>query len=100
MGSLHSSKLKSFEGLRLRRILRSMTYAAKTGTVFHIWWHPHNFGVNQKENIGFLIRILNHYTFLNQQYGFESVTMKELSSTLDKLRTNKWSYETDINILF
>ena len=75
-------KLKLFEKLRLRRILRSMTYAAKNQKIFHLWWHPHNFGTHQNENIEFLNKILNHYSFLNSKYGFESLTMSDLSKVL------------------
>jgi peptidoglycan/xylan/chitin deacetylase (PgdA/CDA1 family) len=85
----YSSSLRSLEWLRLRRILNSMTYAAKEGKLFHLWWHPHNFGINQNENIGFLNKILEKYIELNQKYGFESVTMKEMSSILYKMRGNE-----------
>lgn len=78
----YSSKLKILESLRLRRILRSMTYAAKKGEVYHLWWHPHNFGINQKENFIFLNKILLHYSNLNSKYGFESLTMNDLSNVL------------------
>ncbi len=54
----YSPKLKLLEGLRLRRILRSMEFAAKHGKLFHLWWHPHNFGTNQAENLEFLEKIL------------------------------------------
>lgn len=84
----YSSKIKLFEGLRLRRILKSMTYAAKRGEVFHLWWHPHNFGINQKENLNFLNSILEHYTSLNDKYGFESLSMKGLSETLQNVDLN------------
>src|SRR5690606_22407517 len=75
-----SSKLRFLEQIRLQRILRSMTHAAKNRKVYHLWWHPHNFGANQNENFGFLIKILEHYQFLNTKYGFESLTMQELSN--------------------
>lgn len=74
----YSPKLKVLEEFRLRRILDSMTYAAKKGLVYHLWWHPHNFGINQKENIDFLNKILEHFTVLNAKYGFESLTMTDL----------------------
>jgi len=74
-----SSKLKLFESLRLKRILKGMTHAAKTNTVFHLWWHPHNFGSNQTENFKVLDRILNHYKKLNTLYSFESVSMNEIA---------------------
>ncbi len=33
------------ERLRLKRITSAMETAARQGLVFHLWWHPHNFGV-------------------------------------------------------
>jgi hypothetical protein len=73
----YSTKLKNFEPLRLRRIKRSMTYAARQGLSYHLWWHPHNFGVNMQENLAFLTAILDHYTFLNHNYDMQSLTMQE-----------------------
>jgi peptidoglycan/xylan/chitin deacetylase (PgdA/CDA1 family) len=74
----YSSKLKFLEGLRLKRIKDSMTFAAKNGLIYHLWWHPHNFGDNMEKNIDFLNSILRHYSYLNKNYGFSSVTMKQL----------------------
>lgn len=76
--------LKLFEKLRLTRILNSMTYAAKNNQIYHLWWHPHNFGIYQDENFIFLSKILTHYQSLKTQYGFESLTMNELSNSLIK----------------
>ena len=83
----YTPKLKRLEGLRLNRILNNMTRAAKKGRIFHLWWHPHNFGSDQKENFEFLTRILIHYKELNKKYGFESQTMLELSNKLEDLST-------------
>lgn len=70
-----SRKLKSLESLRLRRITKAMRYAARSRRLFHLWWHPHNFGVNLQHNIGFLEQILNEYKELNARYDFQSKTM-------------------------
>lgn len=78
----YSSKLKLFEGMRLLRITSAMTYAAKTGKTFHLWWHPHNFGINQDKNFTFLNKILNHFNNLNCKYNFESYTMSELATLI------------------
>lgn len=86
--SPYSSKLKVLDGLRLKRILNGMTYAAKHKEVYHLWWHPHNFGMNTKENLAFLDKILNHYSFLNKTYDFESITMTGLSEQLKALKNN------------
>lgn len=70
-------RLNWLEPLRLLRIKRAMSYAAKNGCLFHLWWHPHNFGVNQEQNLAFLRKILDHYLFLQEKYGMESATMTE-----------------------
>lgn len=75
-----SIRLKALEGLRLNRIKKSMTFAAKNDLVFHLWWHPHNFGDNQKENFHFLENILTHFDSLREKYNFQSVSMNELSN--------------------
>lgn len=78
----YSPKLKSFEKLRLNRILKSMDYAASNGKVFHLWWHPHNFGIHQDQNFNFLEKILNHYQQLNRKFQFESRSMSQLSEEI------------------
>jgi peptidoglycan/xylan/chitin deacetylase (PgdA/CDA1 family) len=77
-----SKKLAFLDGLRLRRIKRAMTYAAKNKLMFHLWWHPHNFGINQDENFAFLQKILEHYKALNLKYQFQSLNMIELADLL------------------
>ena|GEM_PF-6961988 len=57
-----------------------MTYAAKHNKVYHLWWHPHNFGINQDQNFAFLEKILKHYDYLNKRYGFFSITMSDLAT--------------------
>ena len=78
-----SKKLKWFEWLRLKRITHSMTYAAKNKCCYHLWWHPHNFGINQDENFAFLEKILQHYQYLNKKYSFASLNMGEVSQRLE-----------------
>ncbi len=80
----YSSKLFFLEKLKLMRIKKAMTYAAKNNLVYHLWWHPHNFGVNLEQNIAMLNDILCHYKNLNDKYNFESITMSDLSNELIK----------------
>ena len=75
-------KLNFLDGLRLQRIKSGMTAAAKQNLTYHLWWHPHNFGINQKENFAFLEKILAHYKLLNNQYNFQSYTMTDLAKHL------------------
>ncbi len=78
----YSKKLARFEPLRLARIVSDLTHAAKNGLVYHLWWHPHNYGINQEENLTFLQTILEHFIKMKKLYGMESLTMNELSSIL------------------
>jgi peptidoglycan/xylan/chitin deacetylase (PgdA/CDA1 family) len=64
--------------LMLRRIEGEMSFAAKKGSIYHLWWHPHNFGKNLDENLKNLERILTTYTALNKKYGMRSVRMADL----------------------
>lgn len=74
----YSGKLRVLEPLRLRRILSGLTYAASKGMSYHLWWHPHNFGVDPENNILFLRKILDHFLSLREAYGMESLNMGEL----------------------
>jgi peptidoglycan/xylan/chitin deacetylase (PgdA/CDA1 family) len=80
----YTKKLRALETLRFKRIRNSMTYAAKNGLTYHIWWHPHNFGINIAENFLFLEQILIHYQKLNNEYKFESVNMQQLAKELNE----------------
>ena len=78
----YSTKLRFLEPLRLKRIKNSMTHAAKNKECFHLWWHPHNFGVNLSENLAFLEQVLRHYRYLQQQYHMQSKTMKAIAEEI------------------
>lgn len=75
-------RLKFLENLRFRRIEKAMTHAAKNNLVFHLWWHPHNFGDNTDHNFQFLSRILALFQMLNQKYQMQSMNMLELTQRL------------------
>jgi peptidoglycan/xylan/chitin deacetylase (PgdA/CDA1 family) len=73
----YNKNLAWLEKLKLKRIMKEMTYAAKNNELYHLWWHPHNFGINIRENLENLTVLLNHFQKLQQQYGFINLTMKE-----------------------
>jgi peptidoglycan/xylan/chitin deacetylase (PgdA/CDA1 family) len=70
-------RLKSVEPLRLRRILDDMSKAAERKQLYHLWWHPHDFGSRPKENLAVLTRILERFATLRKHRGMESVSMLE-----------------------
>lgn len=77
----YSHRLRHFEPLRLSRITRSMTAAARRNETFHVWWHPHNFGANPEENLGILERMLDHFETLRSEYGMRSLAMEDFATS-------------------
>ena len=75
----HHPRLSFLDPLRKKRIIKSLRHAAKNKTIYHLWWHPHNFGVRQEKNFAFLESILKEFQKLNCQYNFESKTMTALA---------------------
>lgn len=67
------------EPLKVRRIKRSMLYAAKHNLCFHLWWHPHNIGVHTDYHLRQLEEIFTYYDKLREQYGIRSLNMGELA---------------------
>jgi peptidoglycan/xylan/chitin deacetylase (PgdA/CDA1 family) len=63
-------------GLRLRRIKGEMSYAAQNHEVYHLWWHPHNFGNDPVGAMRELDEIILHFLYLKSKYGMESRNMK------------------------
>ncbi len=80
----HAKRLALLEGRRLRRLTRELTQAAEAGRVYHLWWHPHNFGRNLAENMSFLSQLLSHFSELRRRHGMESVTMDELATERER----------------
>jgi peptidoglycan/xylan/chitin deacetylase (PgdA/CDA1 family) len=87
----YSAKVKFLDGLRLRRITSGLEYAAKRGLIYHLWWHPHNFGVDLRENLRFLEQILQSYQKLHTQNQMQSLTMGEVAELcIDSQNNLSW----------
>lgn len=76
----YSTQRKSLEPIRLRRIAGGIRAAAKNRGIFHLWWHPHNFGKNIAENIEFLRNVLKVFAEQRQVHGMQSLTMIDVAS--------------------
>ena len=83
-----SQQFNVLEKMRLRRIKKSMTYAAKNNQLFHLWWHPHNFGKDINSNMFFLEKILEHYKELSVQYNMQSLNMGEIALLLKRVENH------------
>lgn len=71
----YTSREKLLQPLKKKRVLHEMTQAAKNGAMYHLWWHPHNFGSDLSANLDYLEEILRHYSSLKAKYGFQSSSM-------------------------
>lgn len=72
-----SGRLAKLHGLHISAVCRNMTIAAKRGRNFHLWWHPHNFGINTNDNLIGLRQILDKFSKLKETYGMSSSTMSD-----------------------
>ena len=80
----YNSKLRVLEPLRIFRIKKEMEKAAKANEMYHLWWHPHNFGANMQDNLKNLEKVLLIFSRCRDKYGMQSYTMNELSEILIK----------------
>lgn len=67
------------ERRRIARIVDGMRQAAFRGEVYHLWWHPHNFGIHLEENLAVLRRILAVFSELRESHGMRALSMHEVA---------------------
>lgn len=65
--------------MKIARINSEMERAAVRGEVYHLWWHPHNFGSFPVESIKGLQTILINFERCRNKYGMESLGMGEVA---------------------
>ena len=74
----YARKERLIQKLKTSRIKREMKHAAKNNRVYHLWWHPHNFGYFPKENMKQLLELIEYYNYLKQKYNFQACSMIEM----------------------
>lgn len=79
----YSSKLAFGEPLKVKRICDEITYAAQNGELYHLWWHPHNFGNNVDKNMEMFEKILQVYKKCHDQYGMQSYSMLDFANQIN-----------------
>lgn len=79
----YNPRLSFVDCLRLRRMKNEMIRAAQNGEIYHIWWHPHNFGANMNENFAFLEVLLECFAECEKKYGMQSLNMCEVVEMLN-----------------
>lgn len=75
----YSPRLRALESLRLRRIVGALQQAARARELFHLWWHPHNFGTYLEENLAFLRSILESFDAARRNHDMRSLSMEEVA---------------------
>ena len=83
---------KILQNLKLQKIKREMSSAAKNKEVYHLWWHPHNFGKTPKESLKELSEILEHFSDCRERYNFESLNMEEIAKRRKKLNSVNYTF--------
>jgi len=71
--------LERLDERRLKRTIDQIKLAALEDAIFHIWFHPHNFGVHLEENLQILERILQAFAFARERYGMRSLSMSAVA---------------------
>jgi hypothetical protein len=56
-------------------MIDQVNLAALEDAIFHIWFHPHNFGVHLEQNLRVLEAILQTFAFARERYGMRSLSM-------------------------
>jgi peptidoglycan/xylan/chitin deacetylase (PgdA/CDA1 family) len=74
-----SKALAVLEPRKVARVLGEMERAARAGAVYHLWWHPHNFGVDQDLHLAQLDAVLQRFARLREEGAMRSLTMAELA---------------------
>jgi len=81
----YSAQRKSLESARLRRIAGGIRAAAEQRGIFHLWWHPHNFGVQTEQNLQFLRSVLQVYSGCRRTHGMLSLSMVDVASLVSNV---------------
>jgi len=75
----YDPRLKLLEPLRLARLRSGLRRAARSGRIFHLWWHPHNFSQHRSENFAMLGRVLDEFDRLAVSEGMQSLSMGDVA---------------------
>jgi hypothetical protein len=74
-----SSATRFLVGFERQRLCADLDAAAREGGVYHLWWHPHNFGADPAGNIALLRDVIRHFVKHREAGRMRSATMGELA---------------------
>jgi hypothetical protein len=67
--------------IKINHIKSEMSRAACNNEVYHLWWHPHNFGHYPEQSLIGLEKILKHYAYCRDKHSMQSMNMGELAQS-------------------
>jgi peptidoglycan/xylan/chitin deacetylase (PgdA/CDA1 family) len=72
-------KFRHLEPFRRARLRKELRAAGRRGRLFHLWWHPHNFGAYPEECLAVLRGTLEEFSRCRARFGMMSLTMAEVA---------------------
>ena len=76
----YAPHLRSLERRRVSHVLWAMRRAATSRSLFHLWWHPHNFGTERERNLAVLRQLLVEFSRLRAEHGMLSLSMRDVAA--------------------
>lgn len=76
----YSARRRRLEPRRRARLLAGLRRAARTGRLFHLWWHPHNFAAHPGESFDLLRVLLDEADRLSRSDGLQSLSMGDVAA--------------------
>jgi hypothetical protein len=76
----YSQRLSSLGVLQENRLISGLRDASRRSRIFHLWWHPHNFAQNRRQNFGRLEGFLDEFAKLSRSDGLRSMSMHDVAA--------------------
>lgn len=74
-----------FNSRRIERIKAELVESCNRKEIYHLWWHPHNFGFLPQENLSILEDLLDFIAELKSRFDLQSLNMDELAGLEQKI---------------
>jgi len=68
------------EKRKINRIKIELRKAAQNGTIYHLWWHPHNLTHQPEQAIEQIAELCAYAVSLKREFGLEFMNMSEIAT--------------------
>lgn len=90
--------LRLLEPIRMRRMREEMSYAARHGRIYHLWFHPEDVGLDMERNLSFVRRVLDLFAGMREKGAIESLNMNEFVQRFER-PVHERSSDNECNML-